>query len=78
MNTRRKPQAQTGLEMLKEATLEVLLHNVGMQRQEVTDALGLCLDSEPGKSGEIISGVLCLLREEDHVKNEGQKWYRCG
>lgn len=73
-----KLQARTGLEMLKGAVLKVLSHDVGMKRQEVIDALGLCLDADPGKSGEVMTGVLRLLEEEKHAEcRPDRKWYRC-
>ena len=74
----RKLHAQTGLNMLKEAVLHVLSHTVGMQRQEVIDALGLSLSGGAGTSGEIMTGVLRLLEEEKRAEcRPDRKWYRC-
>ena len=60
-----KLQARTGLEMLKAAVLKVLSHDVGMKRHEIIKALGFCLSGGAGKSGEVMTGVLRLLEEEN-------------
>ena len=63
-------RARTGLFYLKEAILEVLLHESNLTQSEISKRLGIPPSQVANRFG-IIGGILGLLQEEGLVQNDG-------
>ncbi len=62
-------RARTGLFYLKEAILEVLLHEPNLLQGEITNRLGIP-QTDVGNSYGIVGGILGLLRKEKRVQSD--------